>query len=444
MRIFVIAVCVALATARPEAGGGYRYSSPLLPISGAGPGLAAGPCCQQLSQIKGGLHGGGLVGGPGAGGFASGGGFGHGLRHGSAPAPALIATPTPVTFTAPAPGIGYSHGSSGFSSFSGHGAGGSIGIGGGLGHGAGLGLGHGIGGGIGPGIGSGVGPGIGGGIGQGVAGGFGHGSGVGIGSGGFVPSAGGPGIGGGAGGFVGGAGFSGGSFSSSGVETSASIGAASIPDNSGSTLIQKHIYVHVPPPDPEEQVHASKITQFAQPRKHYKIIFIKAPTVQAPSAAQIAAANALTEEKTLVYVLVKKPEEPSVEQLQTLQSTVHHHKPEVYFIKYKAKTQPQGPGLGLIDNFGAGGSSIAHGASLAQASAASFASGSASLVQEGGASFSSGPGVALTTNIGAEHNIAIATPSPTPYAPAGNPLIEPRAPGKIIPADTYGPPPDAV
>jgi hypothetical protein len=95
-------------------------------------------------------------------------------------------------------------------------------------------------------------------------------------------------------------------------------------------------YVHVPPP--EDEVHQQQQAQLATaPRKHYKIIFIKAPS--APSIAQqAAAAAAQNEEKTLIYVLVKKPEEIDAA-APALPSALAPSKPEVYFIKYKTQSE---------------------------------------------------------------------------------------------------------
>ncbi|XP_031636817.1 mucin-19-like [Contarinia nasturtii] len=108
------------------------------------------------------------------------------------------------------------------------------------------------------------------------------------------------------------------------------------------TLVQKHIYVHVPPPDDEELNAKNNAVAPVQAQKHYKIIFIKAPS--GPSVAQQLAqaqlAQQQSEEKTLVYVLVKKPE--SLEELQnTIARTPVQQpsKPEVYFIKYKAQQE---------------------------------------------------------------------------------------------------------
>jgi hypothetical protein len=75
----------------------------------------------------------------------------------------------------------------------------------------------------------------------------------------------------------------------------------------------------------------------AAPRKHYKIIFIKAPS--APSVSQqVAAAQAQNSEKTLIYVLVKKPDEINFEAPEP-SSPLAPSKPEVYFIKYKTQKE---------------------------------------------------------------------------------------------------------
>lgn len=70
-----------------------------------------------------------------------------------------------------------------------------------------------------------------------------------------------------------------------------------------------------------------------QAQKHYKIIFIKAPSPPAYQAPIIPVAPQ-NEEKTLVYVLVKKPEEQQ-EIIIPQAAPTQPSKPEVYFIKYK-------------------------------------------------------------------------------------------------------------
>ncbi|TMW46787.1 hypothetical protein DOY81_008133 [Sarcophaga bullata] len=110
------------------------------------------------------------------------------------------------------------------------------------------------------------------------------------------------------------------------------------------STVEKHIYVHVPPQDDGEE-YQQKIAVINQikspPRKHYKIIFIKAPSYPTPDYSQLA--NAVVpqvDEKTLVYVLVKKAEVPTLEHIQQLQqSSFKASKPEVYFIKYKTRKE---------------------------------------------------------------------------------------------------------
>nr|NP_001298670.1 uncharacterized LOC106108388 precursor [Papilio polytes]BAM18951.1 cuticular protein PpolCPT1 [Papilio polytes] len=100
----------------------------------------------------------------------------------------------------------------------------------------------------------------------------------------------------------------------------------------------KHYYVHAAPEEPE----VPKIRQpivLPPAQKHYKVIFIKAPAAPA-QAPQIIPVQPQNEEKTIVYVLVKNPEEakniviPKVEQKPPT-------KPEVYFIKYNNKQDSQ-------------------------------------------------------------------------------------------------------
>lgn len=107
--------------------------------------------------------------------------------------------------------------------------------------------------------------------------------------------------------------------------------------NAVNTLIQKHIYVHVPPQEAENhQSHA--VAPVVQNQKHYKIIFIKAPSAPTYSQAQLAAAtNSHSEEKTIVYVLSKKPQDLSEIVQTAAQAPIVPSKPEVFFIKYKTQ-----------------------------------------------------------------------------------------------------------
>jgi Domain of unknown function (DUF243) len=152
------------------------------------------------------------------------------------------------------------------------------------------------------------------------------------------------------------------------------------------------VYVHVAPEEPAGPVSFGPGAAPAGPvQKHYKIIFIKAPSYSQQLAQQQASiAQAAAQEKTLVYVLSKKPDDlvqgdaPGVAAPAFTPS-----KPEVYFIKYKAQSGASSGGNG--GGFGgAGGAGGGFGGSGFGGSAggASFDAGSIS----GGASFSgSGP-----------------------------------------------------
>lgn len=84
------------------------------------------------------------------------------------------------------------------------------------------------------------------------------------------------------------------------------------PPASPQKLITKNVYIHVPPPETEEYIR-TQILEPQIPKKHYKIIFIKAPTAPTPTVPVIPK-TIPDEHKTLVYVLVKKPEpQPQIE-----------------------------------------------------------------------------------------------------------------------------------
>ncbi|KAJ8949289.1 hypothetical protein NQ318_006712 [Aromia moschata] len=132
----------------------------------------------------------------------------------------------------------------------------------------------------------------------------------------------------------------------------------------GGILVQKHIYVHVAPPEPEE-ARVQRPISAGQATRHYKIIFIKAPSAPTPTAPTIPL-QAQNEEKTLVYVLVKKPEDAADITIPTAAPT-QPSKPEVYFIRYKAKSEVTGGGAvgggagGVIAGGGATGGLIGGG-----------------------------------------------------------------------------------
>ncbi|XP_067631606.1 uncharacterized protein TwdlC [Eurosta solidaginis] len=105
------------------------------------------------------------------------------------------------------------------------------------------------------------------------------------------------------------------------------------------TTVHKHVYVHVPPKEFEQddvietRVHHAP----AAKQKHYKIVFIKAPASPA-IRPPIVPPLPQNEEKTLIYVLHKKPEDIKDIVIPTAAPT-KPSKPEVYFIKYKTKKE---------------------------------------------------------------------------------------------------------
>ncbi|KAH8277463.1 hypothetical protein KR026_011220 [Drosophila bipectinata] len=103
-------------------------------------------------------------------------------------------------------------------------------------------------------------------------------------------------------------------------------------------LVSKDIYVHVPPAEEPEERYPQPVLPPAPPRKHYRIVFIKAPTPSVSKAA-LRIKQAPVEEKTIIYVLTKKPDpldlQTAIEEIAPKQPS----KPEVFFIKYKTQEE---------------------------------------------------------------------------------------------------------
>lgn len=100
-------------------------------------------------------------------------------------------------------------------------------------------------------------------------------------------------------------------------------------------IVTKHFYVHAAPEDPEDDI-GPRFIPVGPPRKTYKIIFIKTPTYGLRS--QIIPIPPQTEEKTIVYVLSKKPTFDQNVQLPQ-PTTTEPTKPEVFFVKYKTQEE---------------------------------------------------------------------------------------------------------
>ncbi|RVE46433.1 hypothetical protein evm_008900 [Chilo suppressalis] len=156
----------------------------------------------------------------------------------------------------------------------------------------------------------------------------------------------------------------------------------------------KHYYVHAAPEEPEPARPRNPVVLPA-PQKHYKIIFIKTP-VQTAVAPQYIPVQQQNEEKTIVYVLVKKPEEyqdvviPKVEQKPP-------SKPEVYFIKYNSKEDSQSVINNIVSDFSNKGQSASFSSVGGDASSGSFSG--QSVLGSGVSSTSAGSGSSLITGV---------------------------------------------
>jgi hypothetical protein len=97
-------------------------------------------------------------------------------------------------------------------------------------------------------------------------------------------------------------------------------------------VLSKTIYVNLPvepttvrPPKPP-----------VPPQRHYKIVFIKAPTAPPPEEEPEPETTPPPESKTIIYVLHKKPEvQPKIRVLAPVPT--QPSKPEVHFIQYTDK-----------------------------------------------------------------------------------------------------------
>jgi len=108
-------------------------------------------------------------------------------------------------------------------------------------------------------------------------------------------------------------------------------------------VVHKHVYVHIAPKEPEYIRRPKPVRIAPKPEKHYKIIFIKAPTESPYEQPDIPELPPQPETKTLVYVLLKRPD-PTQEIILPKVQPTKPSKPEVYFIRYKAQEQSSSDG----------------------------------------------------------------------------------------------------
>ncbi|KAL7727370.1 hypothetical protein ACLKA6_003028 [Drosophila palustris] len=108
--------------------------------------------------------------------------------------------------------------------------------------------------------------------------------------------------------------------------------------NPSASLVTKDIYVHVPPAEDAEERYPQPPVPVAPPRKHYRIVFIKSPTPSVNKAA-LRIKQAPVEEKTIIYVLTKKPDPLDLQTAIEEAAPKQISKPEVFFIKYKTQEE---------------------------------------------------------------------------------------------------------
>ncbi|XP_045483609.1 uncharacterized protein LOC123688905 [Harmonia axyridis] len=100
----------------------------------------------------------------------------------------------------------------------------------------------------------------------------------------------------------------------------------------------KSVYFYEAPEEPEP-IRQRKIIQLPPQKTNYKLLFIKAPSAPEPQPIEIPT-QVLNQEKTRVYVLVKKPE--TEQQVRIVAGpTPKPEKPEVFYIKYKTREEAE-------------------------------------------------------------------------------------------------------
>ncbi|TMW42503.1 hypothetical protein DOY81_012417 [Sarcophaga bullata] len=108
------------------------------------------------------------------------------------------------------------------------------------------------------------------------------------------------------------------------------------------TIVNKEIFIHAAPEE-TEVIGEQQDIEAGPVHKNYRIVFIKAPAQNIQlNLESLKRAQAANEEKTVIYVLSKKPDLANIQnQLVNVQTEQKAHKPEVYFIKYKTQEEAQ-------------------------------------------------------------------------------------------------------
>ncbi|XP_017098042.1 uncharacterized protein TwdlZ [Drosophila bipectinata] len=104
-------------------------------------------------------------------------------------------------------------------------------------------------------------------------------------------------------------------------------------------IITKHFYSVSPAEDPEDSEPRTKHLVIGQPRRNYRVIFIRAPGAHS-ERVKYTAEVAPQEERTVIYVLTRK--QPELEAADIVAPPERHQseqKPDIFFIKYKTNEE---------------------------------------------------------------------------------------------------------
>ncbi|XP_034671348.1 uncharacterized protein LOC117903434 [Drosophila subobscura] len=109
-------------------------------------------------------------------------------------------------------------------------------------------------------------------------------------------------------------------------------------------IITKQFYSISPAEEPEELQPRTKHLVIGQPRRNYRIIFIRAPSASSEQL-KYTAELAPQEERTVIYVLTRQPQELQAEdivapqQQQQQPAAAAEQKPDIFFIKYRTNEE---------------------------------------------------------------------------------------------------------
>jgi len=104
-------------------------------------------------------------------------------------------------------------------------------------------------------------------------------------------------------------------------------------------IITKQFYSISPAEDPEDLEPKTKHLVIGQPRRNYRVIFIRAPAGNSDQV-KYTAELAPQEERTVIYVLTRKQQELEATDIAEPQPKPQaEQKPDVFFIKYKTNDE---------------------------------------------------------------------------------------------------------